>query len=88
MKGLDNIRVLVLVEGLLGLLRVVLLLLKLSAKLVVTPVVHELAAVAEATDAGLSVIFAAHWILIPSHCGSNIGGSPEETRIEMLVQVL
>ena len=53
--------------------------------LVVTPVVHELAAV---TDAGLSVIFTAHWILIPSHCGSNIGGSPEETRIEMLVQVL
>ena len=88
MKGLDNIRVLVLVEGLLGLLRVVLLLLKLSAKLVVTPVVHELAAVAKATDAGLSVIFTAHWILIPSHCGSNIGGSPEETRIEMLVQVL
>ena len=56
--------------------------------LVVTPVVHELAAVAKATDAGLSVIFAAHWIIIPSHCGSDIGGSPEETSIEMLVQVL
>ena len=50
--------------------------LQLPAKLVVRPVVHELAAVAEAAEAGFLVVLADVGSVVPARGGAQVGWRP------------